>query len=1150
MVTLVETRIIVTLRCEKIFTNYQPIMKRTKLFSLVAMLFATAISVSAADWEKPVPPNCTPTAGQSYYLYNPFAGKFVSATSDQASLDDKGSSFAFSAQKDDWVLLGSRGCLYADLDFVGCNGEAGDPTTVWYIERQADGSYRIRPSKTEAEYTWDMYPDMWMGLSFQRWILMPVLKAEAGAIDWNIVAEADYPAFHSKLELHHVMTELQNGGIDISALLDVYNNPAAVQADYDAAVASVQDELFALRMQNATEENPIDVTWKYLRNPDLTENWVNDGHDVPGWTMIPASFCGMGESDGTGFYDDNKILGSWAGGAFGDNRIFQQVTNLPNGKYTFSNYGIWIRHTGEDGDPIKGAYIYAKVGDKLYREPLPDTGWWRGLAEVTFECRTGEAEVGIMFEGTNVGQCVILDFKLDYLGEKPVAVRLSTLIANSQNLIAETSIYSGYVLQLQADIDKANTLLAGSDAEAQEAHFTQFLDDYETAIKNQEAYAALEELMDTAWKTLNLGDSEQIDQLADYLYDNELEDQLQKRAYDNAQIASIMTTLTDLIDKAKNSVIAAGADVTDLLVNGHFDGTGGWTATLNDFSIDPDRKVLERWWCDFKAEQVVENVPNGNYRLEVQGFQWCSWDWNQSWSDWDNGDGDPTFKVTSKVRLNDSEVLIHNVFACGPTDIQEGFAASYYVPNNAATALKFFDLGLYNNVVEATVTDHRLRVELDCSSNGFWNCFHNLRLYFMGVDMDEAIANLRAAASQAGQQLQEKMEGSIRKALEEAMAAGEALLADENAKFDDVNDAANVLLTLNEQAAASISAYTRLAAVLTRAEATLVNPKAAATEAGQQLQLLYATTLSDYQSDYPTLATDAVDDTIRQLEALMTEAAIGSGIEAGDDLTHLLANPSFENTYGNDQSVGNAAHTVPYGWTMRVEGKECHSAQELTDAGINSWTAIEDNDYTTDGAHSYCLLSAPVPDAYLYQRVSGLPAGTYRVTVDMNVTYDGGCSRLTGQRLLANGHAQYYGKEEYYIAAELDRLHPEEKSRTFAGYDEVNSNETGASGDMGNLSTLTVEVTIDPDEILELGVRTDNNKVAMNRNYDNNWWDCTGRYKIDNFRLYCVSLDAADGIESTKDKGQSTNCYNLMGLPVLHPVTRGIYIRDGKKFVK
>jgi hypothetical protein len=168
----------------------------------------------------------------------------------------------------------------------------------------------------------------------------------------------------------------------------------------------------------------------------------------------------------------------------------------------------------------------------------------------------------------------------------------------------------------------------------------------------------------------------------------------------------------------------------------------------------------------------------------------------------------------------------------------------------------------------------------------------------------------------------------------------------------------------------------------------------------------------------------------------------------------------------------------------------------------------------------------------------------------MNVTYDGGCSRLTGQRLLVNDNAQYYGKEEYYIASELDRLHPEEKSRTFAGYEEVNTNETGASGDMGNLSTLTVEVTIGSGEVLELGVRTDNNKLAMNRSYEDNWWDCTGRYKLDNFRLYCVSIDATGIHETTTRSDTADAIYNLMGMQVKRPAVRGIYIRNGKKYVK
>ena len=179
---------------------------------------------------------------------------------------------------------------------------------------------------------------------------------------------------------------------------------------------------------------------------------------------------------------------------------------------------------------------------------------------------------------------------------------------------------------------------------------------------------------------------------------------------------------------------------------------------------------MEKWWGDWKAEQVLDNVANGTYRLEVQGFQWCSWDWAQSEADWNNGDGSPTFNVKSKIRLNSDEVTIQNVFACGPTDIKEGYeGANYFVPNDANTALKFFALGLYNNVVETTVTDNTLKIEFDCSQNGFWNCFTNLRLIYVGANIQEAIDNLNNALTKANDYLEQKMEGVVRKAIEEAI---------------------------------------------------------------------------------------------------------------------------------------------------------------------------------------------------------------------------------------------------------------------------------------------------------------------------------------------------------------------------------------------
>lgn len=1123
------------------------------LLSLTTALLCTTQVVTASNWDSPVPQGSSPVNGESYYIYNSSKELFLDVSGERVNLSAIGVPIAFEQQagEGEWMMRGVNGYLYADLEYVGCDGGDSDANIIWYVEQQAAGYSYIRPSKNDPDFLWSSYPNQWTGIETESMSLKPIIEADKGDINWYIISESDYSNFESKLNLHKMMTELDNYGYDVSELIAVYNS-ATTKSEFDAAIDSKKDILDQLRLENATEYNPYDCTSIYLRNADLTENWISDGHDVPGWTMQPSHFCEMSTLDSQGFYDDDKTLGSWSATAFGDNKIYQQVTSLKNGKYRFGNYGVWIRHTGQEGDPITGAYIYAKVGDKIFKEPLADTGWWRGLSEVVFECRTGDAELGIMFEGTNVGQCIILDFKLEYLGEVSATARLAELIAKSQSLIDEGAICNSIIETLNNDISTANTLITSGNTDECEAHFSKFEKDYESALLNKDAYVKLATLLTKAAETLELGASDEMSALSDYLMEKELDEGINEYIYDNEAINQLITELTALVDKAANSVTAAGTDVTNLLVNGKFETTGGWIATQGSFGINPDLKVLEQWWGDFKAEQTITNIPNGKYRFEIQAFKWCSWDWGQSDTDWSNGDGSPTYGVSTKVRLNDDEVTIQNVFACGPTDITEGYqsSAGYFVPNDSKIAMKFFELGLYNNVVETTVTNNTLKIEFDCSNTGFWNLFYNPRLIYVGADTEEAFTNLKNAMAEVMNYSDKKMEGAILKGIESAMESAEGILADKNLKYDDINSAKDNLLALIPKAVQSIKEYDNLAQALAMAEEALNDDNAALTEAGKELKSLYDSTKADFDSQYPTITGSEIPELIDKIRTLINKIKIEAGFNIGDDITNIIINPSFENLIGQEINVGGSAHTVPYGWTMTVNGVECHTAQELADAGINSYTAIEKNDYTTEGEYSYCLLSAPVPDTYLWQSINGLPAGTYKVSVDMNVTYDGGCSRLTGQRLLVNNVAQYYGKEEFYIESELNALHPEEIARTFAGYDEVNSTTTGESGDMGNMSTLSVEVSINDGDALILGVRTDNNKVAMNRNYEENYWDCCGRYKLDNFRLTYVSneVNSIENVETvTTHEGDA---YNLMGIKVDPKTARGIFIMNGKKYMR
>lgn len=1117
----------------------------------VLAMFASTMWAFAAQWDRPAPSRHSIQSGDSYYLYNPDVEMFVNTEAVQLRLDSKGDLITFEKSNDtDWTMTGAIGFLYSSFGYVGCDGIKDDPNLDWYFEEQPSGSYRIRPSKNDPDFPWETYPDTWTGISDTTGVITPILQTNGGRIDWYLVAQDEYELLLGKIDLHHVMCELQGYGYDVSQLVDIYNS-ATDRATIDTAIAGIQETLLELRIANASDSHPADVTPKYMTNPSFTEGWVNDGHDIPGWTMEPAFFCGMNEFDVPGFYPDIKTIASWAPAAFADSKVYQKITGLQNGKYRISNYGIWIPHVGEESDPIEGGYIYAKVGDKLYKQTLPITGWYPGVANVEFECRNGEAEVGIMFEQTNVGQCVIIDFKLEYMGEQPASERLKLLCNNAIQLIQEGGFNAKYAEQLQKDIDLVNELIASGDEEAQEALFVSFENDIKEAQKNIEAYDALAEVVYKSLELTGKGGTQQIGDLADYLLENDIESNISILAYDNEQIAELIKELTLLNEKAEHSIIEAGEDVTYLLTNGKFDTTGGWVATLNNFNIDPAKHIMEQWWCDWKAEQVLENVSNGIYRLEVQGFKWCSWDWAQAETDWNNGDGSPTYGVTSYIRLNQDQTTIQNVFACGPTDIQEGYqSAEYFVPNSADVALKFFELGLYENVVETTVTDNTLKVEFDCSNSGFWNCFYNLRLTYVGSNNGEALRNLANAITTANEYLEKKMSGEVLKSIEKAVERGNYVLENKKSDYDDINDAAKEIIALFPVADESIRTFTLLSITLAQAEKVLADESLAATASGKELRALYDSVNADYTSEYPTFSNTDAEEAIKAMEELITKARIDKGMKAGDDITNIITNPSFENTFGNDEIVGGGTHTAPYGWSMLINGKECHFAQELYDAGINSWTAIEYNNYTTDGEYSYCLLSAPVPDTYLYQTIYGLPAGIYNVSVDLAVTCDGLSSHLTSQRLLVNGNAQYYGKQEYYIESKLDSLYPEEVSRTFAGYEEVNTNETGVVGDMGNMQTINVQVAINEGEELTLGVRTDNHGDATNRFIDPTYWNCEGSYKLDNFRLTCVSTDP-NVIEAVSNTGaDNTDAYNLMGIKVNPHTTHGIYILNGKKYMK
>ena len=180
-----------------------------------------------------------------------------------------------------------------------------------------------------------------------------------------------------------------------------------------------------------------------------------------------------------------------------------------------------------------------------------------------------------------------------------------------------------------------------------------------------------------------------------------------------------------------------------------------------------------------------------------------------------------------------------------------------------------------------------------------------------------------------------------------------------------------------------------------------------------------------------------------------------------------LVNPDFEYSAENTINSGGATvRGVPYGW-------QTNTVPTGNSYGIN-------NDCQNRHGDNVCWFrGTPMPEEFkLYQRVEGLPAGTYRVECRLWAEKD----LLGSVRLFANDNVQYFGKASDYVANRT-----EGETATFAGYEGTTTQ---------SLKDMYVDVTISEGETLELGIKTSNQKSDGTRATD-----ATGWFKCDYFRI-------------------------------------------------
>lgn len=330
--------------------------------------------------------------------------------------------------------------------------------------------------------------------------------------------------------------------------------------------------------------------------------------------------------------------------------------------------------------------------------------------------------------------------------------------------------------------------------------------------------------------------------------------------------------------------------------------------------------------------------------------------------------------------------------------------------------------GVYGTYsVTGTVgSDCALNVGFKVASANFnWLAFKNVKLVRNSVNSTDLQTALQTKISACSSYDNAVMSAAVKSALSSAKSSAES------ASSDDARITAfESLVTALKNAEASVAAYATLKTAL---DAYAAKAKANLTQEGQTQ---YTSKVAEIQTAYTsgtysdTEATAAVSTVAEAYTTLLKTNYNTSGC----DMTDCIKNPSFDGT--NDE------------WTVNVSGNG------WINKGILNGTAQE---VWTDNPSSLSM--------DIYQDITGLPAGVYRITADMN--------NAVNNNKEGDGH----------INGAIGLYAQTTSKSSFAGVS--SADETGAR------SPYSILITVSEGETLRLGAKNAYTVKAQWFNMDN-----------------------------------------------------------------
>lgn len=533
-------------------------------------------------------------------------------------------------------------------------------------------------------YTWTDRPVD--ATSYVHWKFIDASAPEdAEAILNNEEAKAQYKAamevydgefaiYNAKLALKATIAQAEEVSIDVTEAINIYNSAEATleqvqkQNNHLQALLAGQKYNDISEFQDASEDNPQDVTEYVLVNADLSEDCVNE--KLPkGWdiSIEGTNIGGRVASYTNGDVTISNFIECWKSDSapyvLTDGDIAQTVYGLPAGKYVLEADFIacyqWSDPAGRN--PAEGVSLFIETAENRTQTAVATeankpqhfsvTFLNDGSDYLTFGLRTKDATANwiaadnfkIYYYGATTKTQAQLELETavqevealhdgldDLFCNKDVKSAFETAFTNASDLVSDGGTDDACLAAKQALEEK--TAAVNSSVEAYKVLLSYLdlssggkglLDKYYNIADDcgmtelTEKWGDWKDNWDAAYDEGTMTDEEIYEKTASIYPDL-------KAAWLNVNVEDVQvgTDLTWLIENAdfEEGNYFAGWDAADDNP-ASYDKYGtipGWT--ISSGNITQMSHVIETYHRKFDFNQTIPNMPKGAYDVTVQGF--------------------------------------------------------------------------------------------------------------------------------------------------------------------------------------------------------------------------------------------------------------------------------------------------------------------------------------------------------------------------------------------------------------------------------------------------------------------------------------------------------------------------------------------------